>query len=459
MLERLTPDPEQEAVIEQMVNEPTKATLNASAYGVGKSLMSVEVGLRLGGNIQLVICPLFTKHSWKATIERQNPSARVEFINSSKAGQSALNALLAGVAGWYIIGREYFAAKSIAPKIQAASPLIDYLIYDECARWANRKSNGYTIMKKMKPKYKMALSATPAGNRFDGLYAITMWLWPEHVKEQTGISYWRWVKRWCRTEEDYFSGEIVTGELNPGEYVAQLPCYIRLEADFGEAQKDTLDIELSRPERAVYDAFEKDLIVWLHDNAIVAKVPIVKRIRLRQMSLGTVAWDSTTDTVTFDSSMKSTKYDTLKAVIKENLDEPMLILTESAKFARVVASKLKEDGYAAEEWSGNVSEFAREETKRRFMDSDGVDYIVATIASIGEGVDGLQARSRFMVWLSRHDSNQLNEQAFRRLYRRGQERQVISIDIAALATYDHGQLDHLVQQALDMNRSLKRKKA
>jgi superfamily II DNA or RNA helicase len=157
--------------------------------------------------------------------------------------------------------------------------------------------------------------------------------------------------------------------------------------------------------------------------------------------------------------MKSTKYDTLKAVIKENLDEPMLILTESAKFARVVASKLKEDGYAAEEWSGNVSEFAREETKRRFMDSDGVDYIVATIASIGEGVDGLQARSRFMVWLSRHDSNQLNEQAFRRLYRRGQERQVISIDIAALATYDHGQLDHLVQQALDMNRSLKRKKA
>jgi len=136
----------------------------------------------------------------------------------------------------------------------------------------------------------------------------------------------------------------------------------------------------------------------------------------------------------------------------------MLILTESAKFARVVASKLKEDGYAAEEWSGNISESAREETKRRFMDSAGVDYIVSTIASIGEGVDGLQTRSRFMVWLSRHDRNDLNEQAFRRLYRRGQERQVISVDIAALDTYDHGQLSNLAEQTIAMNRSLKRKK-
>jgi hypothetical protein len=457
-LEPLTLDPEQQNAVDRMVNEPTRAALCAAMFGTGKTLMAVEVGLRLGANIQLVICPLFTKHSWKATIERQNPGARVEFINSSKAGQSALNALLAGVAGWYIIGREYFATNKIYPQMQAISPIIDYFVYDEVARWSNRKSRGFAIMKKIKPKYKMALSATPAGNRFDGMFAITMWLWPQYIKEQTGLSYWRWVKKWCRTEEDFFAGEQVVGELNPGEYVAQLPCYIRLEADFGESVRDTLDIELSRPERAVYDAFEKDLIVWLQNNAVVAKVPIVKRIRLRQMSLGTVAWDAAADTVTFDSSMKSTKYDTLKAIIKENPDEPMLVLTESAKFARVVATKLKEDGYAAEEWSGNVSESAREETKRRFMDSTGVDYIVATIASIGEGVDGLQTRSRFMVWLSRHDSNQLNEQAFRRLYRRGQERQVISIDVAALDTFDHNQLSSLAQQTIDMNRILKTKK-
>jgi hypothetical protein len=457
-LERLTPDPEQEAAIERMVNEPTRAAANCSVYGTGKSLMSVEVGLRLAGNIQLIVAPLFTKHSWKTTILRQNPDARVEFINSSKEGTAALNDLLAGIAGWYIIGREYFATNKIYPKMQAISPMIDYFVYDEVARWSNRKSRGFAIMKKIKPKYKMALSATPAGNRFDGMFAITMWLWPQYIKEQTGLSYWRWVKKWCRTEEDFFAGEQVVGELNPGEYVAQLPCYIRLEADFGESIRDTLDIELSRPERAVYDRFEKDLIVWLQENAVVAKVPIVKRIRLRQMSLGTVAWDKDTDTVTFDTTMRSTKYDTLKAIIKENPEEPMLILTHSAKFARVVVTKLKEDGYAAEGWHGEVPEATREETKRRFMDSTGVDYIVATIASIGEGVDGLQARSRFMVWLSRDDDNQLNEQAFRRLYRRGQERQVLSIDIAALETYDHNQLSNLIQQTLAMNSTLKRKR-
>lgn len=455
-MDRLTPDADQIAAIEKMVQEPTRAALNASQYGTGKTLVTVEVAERVAfGGVRLIVAPLFTKHSWAATIKRQyTDAADVYFINSSKAGKEAMNTMLSGKQGWYIIGREYLASKAVRDVVAAFSPNIDFMAYDECARWANYKSAGWRMMKKMKPKYKMALSATPAGNKFSGMFTITHWLWP---RLEGHDSYWKFVADHCETHEDYFSGVVVDGEKNPGHYVSSLPCYVRLEKDFGPVVEDTIYVELSKRERKVYDEFEKNLIAWIEDNPIVAKFPIVKRVRLRQMTLGEVAYDAEADTVTFDDTMKSTKYDTLVGLIEENADEPMVIFTDSQKYAHIVTEHLKRDGYRAAEWSGNVSETAREAVKEGFMDGTQYDYIVATVASIGEGVDGLQHRARFMVWLSRSDNNQLNMQAFRRLYRRGQERQVVSIDIVALNSYDEGVLNASIQQALSMNRSLKQK--
>lgn len=452
-MERFTLDPEQQQAVDKMVAEPTRAALNASQYGTGKTLVTVEVAQAVAPTgVRLIVAPLFTKHSWRSTIVRQYPGSTVSFINSTKAGKSAMADMLEGVSGWYIIGREYLASKTVRDTVADASPGIDFFAYDECARWANYKSAGFRMMKKMKPKYKMALSATPAGNKFTGMYAITQWLWP---KLEGHASYWKFVADHCETHEDYFSGIVVDGEKNPGHFVASLPCYVRLEKDFGTPVEETILVALSARERKLYDKFEDSMILWLGDNPMVAKFPIVKRIRLRQMTLGELAYDELNDEITFAENMRSTKYDALLGIINENPDEPMVIFTESQKFASLVTRKLIADGFAAAEWTGKINETQREDTKRRFMDSTGVDYIVATVASIGEGVDGLQTRSRFMVWLSRSDNNQLNEQAFRRLYRRGQERQVISITINALDTFDNGVLSSNIQQALMMNRSLK----
>lgn len=455
-MERLTPDAEQQAAIERIVKEPTRAILNASQFGTGKTLVTVESAHCIGGQgVILIAAPLFTKHSWASTIVRQHPEAVVQFINSSKAGKAAMDDMLASVPGWYIIGREYLASKRVREQVIPFHTKIDVFIYDECARWANYKSAGWKlVMSKMRnPGFKMALSATPAGNKFGGMYPITHWLWP---KFEGHDSYWSFVTDHCETHEDYFSGIVVDGERDPGHYVASLPCYIRLEKDFGEVLEDTIEVALSARERAAYDKFEDSLILWLGDNPMVAKFPIVKRIRLRQMTLAELTFDEN-DEINFKPEAKSTKYDALKGLIEEYPEEPMVIFTESQKYAKFVTDKLNADGYKAAEWSGKVNETTREDIKRRFMDSTGVDYIVATVASIGEGVDGLQARSRFMVWLSRSDNNQLNEQAFRRLYRRGQERQVISININAINTYDEGVLSANTEQALRMNRTLKYK--
>lgn len=451
---RIKLDPEQIEAVNRMVNEPTRAALNASQYGTGKTLVTVEVGQQVAGayGVKIIVAPLHTKYSWKSTILRQYPDENVQFVNSLKSGKAALEDLLSLKAGWYIFGREFFQTKRIQDQLVKVIEKVDYLAYDECQRWANHKSQGFKAMKRMKAKYRMALSATPGANKFSGLYAITQWLWPKFEGHQ---SFWTWAYQWGEVVTDYYSTG-VAGEKVPGAFVASLPCYIRLGIDFGDPIEDRIEVMLSNTERKIYNQIEKTMIAWFGDNPMVITMPIVKRIRLRQASLGELSFDPETDAVGFPLDMKSSKYDALLGFINEHDDEPMLILTESAKYANIVAARLMLDGKRAVSWTGEVSERERHKIMEAFVETKEVDYIVATIASIGEGVDGLQHRAHIMVWLSRSDNMMLNEQAFRRLHRRGQDKTVISIDIVALDTYDDGQLSTLVQRAIDMNRSLKK---
>lgn len=451
-MKRIELDQEQIAAVERMANEPTRASLNASQYGTGKTVVCVELGERVAPDgVRLIVGPVHTWYSWKGTILAQYPDANVRIINSRKDGKQAMEDLLNLVPGWYIIGRELFARRNNADRIAKIVHKIDFLAYDECQKWANHKSQGFRTMKRMKAKYRHAMSATPGANKFTGLFAITQWLWPRF---EGHASFWAFVDEWCETKEDYFAGTVVVGEKNPGEFVKTLPCYIRLEKDFGEPIEERIEVELSFRERKIYDQIENTMIAWLGDNPLIIKLPMVKRMRLRQASLGEISYDAASDQVFYSNDMRSSKYDALLGFIREHEDEPMLILTDSAKYANVVAYKLIEDGHKALPWTGEVPGELRQKLKEAFLDGD-IDYIVATIASIGEGTDGLQHRANIMVWLSKSDNMMLNEQAFRRLHRRGQTKTVVSVDIVAIDTYDDGQLSTLVQRAIDMNRSLK----
>lgn len=451
-MKRIELDQDQLDAVERMANEPTRAALNASQYGTGKTVVCVELAERVAENgVKLIVCPVHTWYSWRGTILAQFPDAKVQIINSLKAGKQAMADLLDLVPGWYIVGREYFGSRQHGDRIAKIAEHIDFMAYDECQRWANHKSAGFRLMKRMKAKYRLAMSATPGANKFTGLFAITQWLWPKLEGHQ---SFWKFVADWCETKEDYFAGTVVVGEKIPGQFVKSLPCYVRLEKDFGDPIEERIEVVLSAAERKIYDQIEKTMIAWLGANPLVVKLPMTKRLRLRQATLGTISYDAENDQVFYDNEMKSSKYEAMLGFIKEHEDEPMLILTDSAKYANVVAYKLIEDGYKALPWTGEVPGDVRQRLKEAFLDGE-IDYIVATIGSIGEGTDGLQHRAHIMVWLSKSDNMMLNEQAFRRLHRRGQTKTVISVDIVALDTYDDGVLSTLVQRAIDMNRSLK----
>ena len=458
MEERLTPYPYQERDIEFLVSHNGTGIV-ATQVGGGKTLIAIEVARRLATGTNLVIAPKGThKRAWHRTILRQIPNAEVRYINSTKAGVQAFENLEAGVTGWYLVTPEFFRRfhwRGIRP---------DLAVFDEIHRASNRQSKTAKMLHTLHAKRRLGLSGTIAGNRIEGFWSVLRWIYPE----MAGRSFWAWVDQYCVTEKDYFAGIVVTAEKKPGLIVSQIPAYVRhlkrekccefhqegMDADLPNTIQMERLVQLLPEQKRIYKKMEEDLFVWLGENPLITEVPVATRIRLRQITLG-VPSISETGEVFFEDDCKSTKLDELYSIIGDHPDgEPMLILTHSQKFASVVTRRLAKDGYSAFEWSGMASQKQRDKALEQFIAGE-IQYIVAVIAAIGEGTDGLQERCSTVVWLSKDDNRLLNEQAAGRLDRQGQKRAVVSYEIIAEDTYDEGQLSKLVKDQLAMNASLK----
>lgn len=446
-LPKLTLDGNQKKAVEKITSEPTRATLNASLMGTGKTLMAVESALGLGTKTNLVIGPLNTFWGWHDTIQRQTGyrANGLHKIDSTKSGHKNMYDLATGVEGWYFIGREYFRTKDWKP----VKP--DIVIVDECHFAQNRHSKSHQKLMTLKPGYRLSMSGTPYGNKFEGFWAVSRWLWPDLIPK----SFWGWAYDWCQMGYSPFTKHEITGEKEEGAFANALPSYVRLHPD---KEIDTVEevryVDLSPSQRKIYEKFEKDLVVWLKDNPLVAEVPVAARIRLRQITLAVPAINDKGE-VEFDDDAVSTKYKALMEIIEDNPDEPMLLLTDSQKYARLVARRLNKSSEVAFEWSGKANQKQREEAKQKFL-AGKLKYIVAVIPAIAEGVDGLQDVCSTVVWLSHSDSNVLNQQVLDRIRRRGQKELVRVYNILARDTYDEGQLSSLVQQQLSMNATLRK---
>jgi len=451
LFEPLTPTVEQEEAIVKMVWEPSGAALNASTMGAGKTLKAVEVVKRRGDKMVLLIAPLGTRLGWQTTFERQGVELEFKWVNSTKQGKANLDDWMNAVPGIYFVGTEYFVRLGwngrTRTKTWAREP--DIVLFDEAHRSQNRHSKTYKTLKQLKASFKLSMSGTPTGNSFSGAFAVTKWLWPDHVEN----SFYNWRDRWCQVERDYFdpTGLKIVGEKQPGAFFNSLPCYIRLESELDVSLvEEQVFVELSATQRRAYEALEREMIVWVENNPLVIEFPVTLRTRLRQATLGMFSVTDEGDVV-FKNDCKSSKIDALEDILKNRVDgESALILTDSRKFADVVCARLE----SAVPWHGQVSQAQREKSKKAFIAGE-VKYVVAVISAIAEGVDGLQHATRNIVWLSRSDNRILNEQAMKRVHRQGQKLQVHSFDIVALDTYDSGVISDQMSQALEMNRILK----
>lgn len=448
-MRRLTPTPEQEAAIERIVNEPSGGVLQASDLGTGKTLMAVESALRFAGNGVVVIsAPLHTYYGWLDTVVGQTGGVhelrKVE--NKTKQGKANFESLQWGTPGWYFVGREFF-------RLQDWSKTeFDVMIHDECHSLSNRKSRGFKTARGVNARLTIAQSATWFGSSFEGAWAILRILYPDH--DNVGMfadrSYHRWVRNWCQTEYDFFAenNARIVGEKNVGQLAGEIPCYVNLRnTATDEPEIIPVYVDLSNSQRKYYDQMENFGVAWLKDNPMVAELPITQRVRLRQLTLGeTIITDD--DSVDFSLDCKSSKIDALSGLLDDLVGEQILVATDSAKFAKVVADRV--GGFA---WTGDVSQTDREQAKQLFIDGK-LRVIVATQAAISEGTDGLQHASRILVELSQSDSPILNQQMVGRLNRTGQKQRVIVYRIMARDTLDDPQAETLLSKQIQMRESM-----
>ncbi len=459
MDEPLKPYEYQQRDIDQIVDNGGTGVI-ATQVGGGKTLVAIEVAKHINAECVLVIAPKGThRRAWNKTILRQIPNAEVKYLNSSVQGNKHMLELEQGQSGWYLISPEFFRTMSWA----GITP--DLAVFDEIHRASNRESKTAKMLLTLKAKQRIGMSGTIAGNRIEGFWSVLRWIYPDVA----GRSFWRWVATYCLTKEDYFAGQVVVSERTPGDIARSIPCYIRhlkreqccefhpdgMDADLPSLVSIERTVVLSPEQRRIYKKMEKDLLVWLGEHPLTAEIPVATRVRLRQITLGTPSIDHE-DVVYFEEDCKSTKIDELFNIIEDHPSgEPMLILTHSQKFAKVVVSRLRNAGFTAFEWSGHATQKQRDKALEDFIAGE-IQFIVGVIAAIGEGTDGLQERCSTMVWLSKDDNRLLNEQAMGRLDRRGQSRSVVSYEIIAEDTYDEGQLSKLLVDQIAMNRSLRK---
>jgi len=325
-MEALTPTAEQAKAIKKIQSEPTRSALNGSTMGAGKTLIAVEVAKGIGAETILIIAPLGTRLGWKVTFERQGVELPFKWISSSKDGKQARSDWDWQLPGIYFVGVEYFTrlgweGTKVRSKMWTKVP--DLVLFDEVHRSQNRNSKTYKTLKQVNSGFKLSMSGTPTGNKFEGAWAVTKWLWPDSVNN----SFHGWANAWCEFEYNHFApgGKQIIGEVEPGAYFNSLPCYIRIESELTvELDEDIQYVELLPAQRKAYNQLEKEMITWVEGNPLVVEFPITLRARLRQASLGMFSVDADGE-VTFDNDCKSSKIDAMLDILKNDWDgEPHL---------------------------------------------------------------------------------------------------------------------------------------
>lgn len=444
-----------------MINDTSGGAMVAGMLGTGKTVVAVETAIHRNAGRILIAAPKntfgfhrpgFAKEydGWVGTLRRQGWTGPITIVTKRSD--------LTHEEGAFIIGREFMTLCQKDTKKESGidwtkQKQFDLVIYDEVHGIANRKTEAFKTVKRIKAGYKVGLSGTPYRSNFDGMWAPCRWLWPEHL-DLIPKSYWLWRAKWCRTETVYLKGgattEKVVGEKNPGEFVLTLPNYHRLERE-SMVVPATITVDLTPAQRKQYTQMEKDQITFVNEgaNVLVADNGLVGRIRAREMTLGVVSVDPETGELYFAENCKSTKLDAAQEFMKDRPEQHVIFGTHSAKFAPVAAKRL-----GAELWTGATSDEEREAIKDRFLAGEST-RIVSTVRSFSTGIDGFQDVCSLMIFLSRDEQDVENEQWIGRTDRRGQTEQVNLIDILATDTLDEGDYSKETQAYIERMTTLR----
>lgn len=433
--------------------------LVAAGLGTGKTAMAVWNTLAAfdgfwDGKRVLVVGPVRTEHGWRDHWENiAGIGMRTLSGKGSKAAIASWEALYAGEPGVYFISWELMRTRNKEKRFDGRKKKLvmkavpkpfkgigfDMLICDEWHRACNHSSLNFQVVSRIKADHRLALSATPAGNKPCDIWAALKFLWPTKYG-----GYWDFAERFFKVEHNPYTayGKAFTDEKHPGMVRRGAPSYQEVSQEEANPELSgvivhRIPVELTRAQRKVYRDLEEKSLTFLDSNPLALSIPMELDLRLRQITLGVPTFNED-GIVDFKEDCKSSKLDALvDAVADLPDDEPFIVWVHSQKFIKAVLHRLRRAGVDAIEVSG------RSRGDYRDLIDGKVRCIVAQHEAMSEGVDGLQRVCATEFWLSQSNSLVINEQATGRLNRQGQTRPVNRFLIQAKGTIDDKVLGRL----------------
>lgn len=487
--------------------------INASGLGAGKTVTSVEAVrlLNLGRTPRvLVVAPINTLGQWQRTFEEQYPSLAEKGLTrilgthrKDTENWSALtsrkkppgvfiigwNAMHGGIpedirrrasSGRNALAKEPKATKAAALKAMKEGTVPpwtrtgtwDLVILDESHRMVNRHGVPRHVLKCIKADRWLLLSATPGGNKPEGLWTPLNLVWPDRYP-----AFHDWARRHFQFEDKgYYKGgkkvehEVIGDELVPGGVWRDIPAVVRYRTEEVVDQlppviEREVRVPMAPEQEEQYRDFEGQSLAWLADQPVAAPLPVEQRTRLRQSALGTLRADETTtrkkswvtqqklfdlkrDPKIYDIQVIEDQVDEETGHLKTHIsyavdklevsyeeqaaqpkltalidlladlppDEPLLVWTHSARWARMAEKAI---GSSAVAWTMKTTSSKRKQIEEGFGTQWRV--LIAQLQSLSEGVDWLKDVCRCEAIISFTEDNVMNEQAEGRLHRPGQK--------------------------------------
>jgi len=388
----------------------------------------------------LVIAPLrVARDTWPAEIQKWDHLADLDcsvIVGDLKTRTAALNtsALI------YVVNRENVKWLVEYYEKNGRHWDFDCVVIDELSSFKNYQSQRFKYLRKIRPFVKrwIGLTGTPTSN---GL----MDLWAEIGILDGGERLGRFIGRF---RDAYFK----PGSMNPSTGVvfsyiprpgAEQQIYDRI-ADMTISMKavDHLhmpecvyvnhEVNMSAPERKLYDQLKSDLIIPLEDGDIDAANAASLSNKLLQMSNGAV-YDENGET----RVIHSRKLEMLEDLIEAANGQPVLIAYWFKHDRTRIMEHLTAAGYTPRD--------IRSSEDIRLWNSGSIPVALIHPASAGHGLN-IQSGGHILIWFGLTWSLELYQQTNARLWRQGQEQTVTIHHIITKDTVDEDVLSALASK-------------
>lgn len=470
--------------------------LVAIETGGGKTALACLAIQEANPEVVLIIAPDSTinnpKKGWPKAVREISGREVRRIGNGKKAEREARDDFEWGYPGVYAVTTQLFSRSTTDTSTWSG----DMLIVDESHKLATPKTNGqrklsgydlhrdYPISNRF--DMRLALSGTPMRQNFLNMWATMRFLFSDLYKRGQ-VAYdnmvmwandrmdWTMVTT-SRQKEDGTRVKVkqYKHEKEPGLLLSQMPCVVQHKRrerccdahpnGFLPTDKPVVidrEVELTILQKRAIRDMEKMMVSFLKDNPLVAEIPLTQKQRIRQLCLGEgeayefEKYDKkrgemvTKTSIRYDVDCRSPFVDELLDILTNEIDEdePVMVYLEFTRFAPVIVHRLEKAGFTVGQYTGEHKDD---------LEDFGSKYqiLVANVAAVGTGTDGLQDVCNTEVWIEVPVSLTDQHQAEARTDRLG-GRQVMRYRILDTEGVAEGRLSANVEKQMMINASLR----